>query len=344
MTTSFKGRLRRARTGPTAIGVTVLVVAALAPTASLAGARIHPPRARSSSSSVRVGIADEHIAMFRSPLWQQLNVGITRYIVPYDAAAHRNELNEATTYIGYALAAHQQVLVAFYHSYQTPNRMPSGAQYRSAVTRFMKAVPEVHEYEPWNEANRGNEPHVFDSPTPEQSAVYYRELRNVARHDTLVGLDILDNPNVGPTIEYISKFKRDLSHLHVPTPSLWGLHNYSDTNRFQSIRTRAVLKAVPGTLWLTETGGVVKYGTDFTNVHGAGLRRAARALKYMFTLTTLSSRIKRLYIYDWTGARPRELFDAGLTDAQGKPRPGYVVVCDQLLHNSRKCRVHVANN
>jgi hypothetical protein len=208
----------------------------------------------------------------------------------------------------------------------------------------MRQIPQVTEYEPWNEANRGNEPHIFDSPTPEQSAVYYRELRAVAHHDTVVGLDMLDNPRVGPTLQYVSEFKRDLNHLHVPIPSLWGLHNYSDTNRFQSDRTRAILRAVSGTLWLTETGGVVKYGTDLTNYRGSGLRRAARALQYMFELAHISPRIKRLYIYNWTGAKPRELFDAGLTDPHGKPRPGYVVVCDHILHNSRKCDVHVSSH
>jgi hypothetical protein len=155
---------------------------------------------------------------------------------------------------------------------------------------------------------------------------------------------MLDNPHVGLTLDYLAQFKHDLSKLHVPMPTLWGLHNYSDTNRFQSTRTRAILRAVPGNLWLTETGGVVAYGSDFTNVHGAGLRRAARALEYMFHLTHISSRIKRLYIFSWSGGKPGARFDSGLMDAGGRPRQGYVVVCDHLLHNSRKCRVHVANN
>jgi hypothetical protein len=177
-----------------------------------------------------------------------------------------------------------------------------------------------------------------------QSAVYYRELRSVAHHDTVLGLDILDSYRIGPTLNYVAEFKRDIRRLHVPMPNLWGLHNYSDTNRYESSRTRAILAAVPGNLWLTETGGVVQYGTDFTNHHGAGLRRAASALEYMFKLAYVSPRLQRLYIYNWYGAAPSARFDAGIVDRYGHPRQGYVVVCNHLLHDSRLCRVHVNND
>ena len=44
-------------------------------------------------------------------------------------------------------------------------------------------------------------------------------------------------------------------------PSIWGLHNYSDVNRLQSWRTRELSKALGGQVWLTETGGIVQFGT-----------------------------------------------------------------------------------
>ena len=43
----------------------------------------------------------------------------------------------------------------------------------------------------------------------------------------------------------------------------------------------AVLAAVPGELWLTETGGIVKFGGAFPNVKGSGLRRATKAGAYI---------------------------------------------------------------
>ena len=38
---------------------------------------------------------------------------------------------------------------------------------------------------------------------------------------------------------------------------IWGLHNYIDANRFRTRGTRALLKAVKGDVWFTETGGLV---------------------------------------------------------------------------------------
>ncbi len=300
--------------------------------------------AKRSGANVITGIGDEHTAMFYSRYWKQLHIGITRYITPYDVVAHRRELGEAKAWIQTATAAHQQILVAFYHSEQSPTKMPSLALYKKDVMKFLKDFPQVHQYQPWNEANRGYIPHMLQSPNPMQSALYYRELRSIAHHRTVLGLDILDSFDIGPTLTYVNQFKSDLKKLKLPTPNVWGFHNYSDTNRFQATRTKAVLGVVPGELWLTETGGVVQYGTDFTNKHGAGLRRAAQALEYMFKLAYTNARIKRLYIYDWTGAGPRARFDAGLTDVHGRPRKGYVVVCNHLLHNSKKCRVRTVND
>jgi hypothetical protein len=327
------------------LAVPASLLAVPAATGHVAGARAAShAQARPAGASVITGIGDEHTAMFHSHDWAQLHMGITRYITPYDVVAHRSELAAARTWILTAAATHQQILVAFYHSEQSPTRMPSPALYKSDVTKFLKDFPQVHQYQPWNEANRGYIPHILQSPNAMQSALYYRELRSIAHHDTVLGLDILDSYNIGPTLTYVNQFKSDLRKLRVPTPSVWGFHNYSDTNRFQATRTRAVLGAVPGELWLTETGGVVQYGTDFTNKHGAGLRRAAHALEYMFKLAYTSNRIKRLYIYDWTGAGSRARFDAGLTDARGRPRQGYLVVCKHQLHNSKNCRVRTVND
>jgi hypothetical protein len=293
-----------------------------------AAARTHV--AHASRSSYETGIGDEQTEMFSDPNWQRLHTKITRYIAPYDAAVRSYSLDQAIVWIHDAEAAHQQVLVAFYHSEYTPLKMPSVATYQRDVERFIKLFPHVHQYQPWDEANRGTIPHALVSPTAGQAAEYYRALRSVCRGCTVVGLDVLDSPVIAPTLRYIAEFKREIVHLHVPMPTLWGLHNYSDTNRHSSSRTRAVLAAVPGDIWLTETGGIVQFGGAFPNVHGSGLRRAAGAISYMFSLAGISSRIRRLYVYDWSGGSSSTRFDAGLTDAHHVPRPGYLVVCRKL--------------
>jgi hypothetical protein len=145
---------------------------------------------------------------------------------------------------------------------------------------------------------------------------------------------------VSPSLRYIAAYKHEIARLKVPMPQLWGLHNYSDTNRFQSTRTRAILASVPGQVWLTETGGIVQFGSTFPNKKGAGLTRAAKALSFMFKIAASNSRIKRLYIFQWSGSTGAARFDAGLTDPSYLPRPGYVVVCKQL--HAAKCNVKVS--
>jgi hypothetical protein len=109
-------------------------------------------------------------------------------------------------------------------------------------------------------------------------------------------------------------------------PRLWGLHNYSDTNRFRTKGTRAMLRAVDGDIWVTETGGVARFGRSFPY----DLKRQARATAYTFKLLDLSPRIRRLYLYNWTGSPPGARFDAGLTNPDGSPRPAYRTLQRQL--------------
>ncbi|MGH2905066.1 MAG: hypothetical protein ACRDK7_16000 [Solirubrobacteraceae bacterium] len=312
------------------------------PAAFSAGAKSQPKA--HAASSYLTGVADEQTEMFTDPLWKQLNTHITRYIAPYDAAVRPYSLMLATQWVQAAEAAHQQVLVSFYHSEYTPTKMPSIKTYERDTKKFIKDFPNVHQYQPWDETNRGNVRYSYeqyDSPTAVQSAKYYRALRRVCHKCTIVGLDILDQNRIGTTIRYISEFKREVRRLRQPMPRLWGLHNYSDTNRFSSERTRAILKVVSGKIWLTETGGIVKFGGAFPNRHGEGLRRAAKALSFMFAIASAHARIKRLYIYQWTGGTSSTIFDSGLTDARHRPRPGYVVVCGRL--HGKRCKVKVSS-
>ena len=64
----------------------------------------------------------------------------------------------------------------------------------------------------------------------------------------------------------------------------------------------------------------------------------AKVLGYMFNVASSQSRIRRLYIYTWTGGTAKTRFDAGLTDAHNKPRPGYLVVCKRLHGAKSQCQ------
>ena len=312
--------------------------------AGLAGAtavaQAAEPRAHAANSYL-TGLGDEQTNMFGNPLWQQLHTKIARYIAPYDAALHRDSLAKAKAWIEAAEAQHVQILLAFYHSQHTPTRLPSAGGYEKAIAKFIKLFPNIRQYQSWNEANRGNVPHAFTSPSARAAALYYRALRKVCKGCTAIGLDVLDAQNISPTLRYISAFRHEIARLHQPTPRVWGLHNYSDVNRKQSWRTRQILRAFGGgQVWLTETGGVVLFGGAFPNRHGSGLKRAAAALKYMFAVASTQSPVKRLYIYDWTGGTNSTRFDAGLTDAHNQPRAGYVVVCRKL--HAANCSVKIS--
>jgi hypothetical protein len=294
------------------------------------------------ASRYLTGIGDESPEMFGNPLWRQLHTRIVRYIAPYDAAVRPYSRTLATQWIHAAERQHQQVLVAFYHSEYTPTRLPSVGAYKHDVQKFVKLFPRVHQYQSWDEANRGNVRHAFSSPSAAGAAKYYQALLRVCRHCHVIGLDVLDQANISGTLRYIAQFKREIRHLRTVMPTIWGLHDYSDVNRRQSWRTRSLASALGGQVWLTETGGIVQFGGAFPNRHGSGLRRAAKVIDYMFAVAGSVRRVKRLYVYDWTGGVSSTRFDAGLMNSHDQPRAGYVVVC-RHLHGTR-CNVRTSKS
>jgi len=334
--------MRRLRNLPTILTVAIVSSAvALGAIGEAGAAAPSAPRAHA-AASYAVGVGNESAKMFRNQQYLQLNTKIVRYIAPYDAVAHRYSLDQAITFIQGAEANHQQVLVAFYHSEYTPTVLPSVAQYQRDVQKFVKIFRHVKQYQSWDEANRGNIPHVLASPSAVAAAKYYQALIRVCKGCTVLGLDVLDAQNIGPTLTYISEFKQEISRLETVMPKIWGLHNYSDVNRLESWRTRDLVSALGGQVWLTETGGIVQFGGEFPNRNGSGLTRAAKVIKYMFALAGAIPQVKRLYVYDWTGGVGTTRFDAGLTNTHEQPRPGYVVVCRQL--HGGECNVKLAKN
>ncbi len=307
-----------------------------------AGRSVLAKQASSRGPSYLTGIGDEQDEMFGNSMWRQLHTKIARYIAPYDAAVRPYYRQRATAWIRAAEAQHQQVLVAFYHSEYTPTKMPSVAVYKSDVAKFIKLFPHVRVYQSWDESNRGNVAHLFSSPSAVASAEYYQALKRDCQPCTVIGLDVLDAENIGPTLTYIAEFKHEIYRLRTLMPSIWGLHDYSDVNRLESWRTRDLVQALGGQVWLTETGGIVKFGGAFPNKNGSGLTRAAKVLQFTFRVAASNPRIKRLYLYDWTGGTSKTRFDAGLMNAHDQPRQGYVVVCRQL--HAAKCGVKVAKN
>ena len=282
-----------------------------------------PARSEASGRPV-VGIADQSAAMFSSPLYGKLGVArISRLVVSYDAVLHRTpEVADVDAWMAAASLAGVQPLVAFNHSRgcfdgtrivrRKACRLPSVRRYRRALTAFRLRYPGVRVYSPWNEINHHSQP---TARRPARAAAFYSAVRRSCPNCRVLAADVLDQPGVG---RYLRRFRRHVKG----SPRLWGLHNYQDANDGTIDGTREVLRAVPGQIWLTETGGIVRFGDG----RPFSPSRAARATRRVLAIARRFPRVKRVYLYNWTGAEKGVRFDAGLTTPGGRPRPAYRVL------------------
>ncbi len=287
------------------------------------------------AQAATVGISDQQAGTFTNPLYKPLNMRVARYITPYDVMSNPQQRATLDAWLTAARGANQKILVSFEHSYapSKAKKLPSISAYTKEMKKFKKAYPFVKEISPWNEVNRCQRTingSVQGQPTcksPKRVAQYYMAARKVFTKRTIVGIDILDEQNVNRTVKYLKSFLRYAK----PRPKVIGFHNYSDTNRFSTTRTKRVLAAFPGKVWLTETGGIVKLGKSFS----FSITRARKALGCMFTLAKANTRIQRLYVYQFNGAPEGADFDAGLINIDGTKRPGYTVVQNR---EARACK------
>jgi hypothetical protein len=295
------------------------------------------------AASYKLGISDQSAKTFRDPLFPALKTTMARYVTPWDVMnpGRIADKNNLITWLTTAREAHQRILIAFETSHHPGQQRhaPTATQYTKAIRRFHKAFPEIHDIQAWNEVNRCQETNetgfVIGQPIchkPKLAAIYYMAARRVFKGAKITGLDILDAKNIScKKMDCALKYIRTFLKYAKPRPKYWGLHNYADTNRFSSSRTKAILKATrSGDIWLTETGGIVSLGKNFPY----STSRAAKAIGCMFTLAKTNKRITRLYVYSFYGLPKGKLFDAGLLNANGSKRPGYDVV---RKRKARRC-------
>ena len=282
------------------------------------------------SQAATFGISDQQASTFVNPLYAPLKLKLARYVAPYDVASDPTQGQRFAAWYAAASAANQRMLVSFEHSRTAGKEqtLPTKGQYSTAMKTFKKLFPKVKEINTWNEVNRCQ----VGSRTEGQPKgickgakgakllnTYYGVSRSVFKGAKIVPLNVLDENNPGPALNYVKAFKK----VAKPAPKIWGIHNYSDTNRFSSTRTKKIIKAIGGKpeVWLLETGGQVKLGSKTF-----GEAVAAKALKCMFKIAK-NPRIKRAYIYQFNGSSPDAPFDAGLIGPDGTTkRQGYTVV------------------
>jgi hypothetical protein len=280
------------------------------------------------NAAYTVGIGDQSPFIFESSLWKDLKLKKVRYLVPWNATRDPDQLAQVDQYMDNARAARQDVLVHFTalrgcfedgkYSKSKKCRAPSVSAYTKAFKAFKKRYPYVKTYGAWNEANHVSQPIVKN---PRRAAQYYTALKRNCRGCKVVAGDLLDSSNM-------ASYARTMNKALKGRARLWGLHNYADVNRRRAKGTTTLLKIVPGEVWLTETGGIVKFS-------GSNLRpseaKAVRAINYMFSLAGkydskrkgYKSRVTRLYPYDFGPSAADARFDASLLAPDGTARKTY---------------------
>lgn len=298
------------------------------------------PAAKASAAPI-VGISENQPTMFADPLFTSLGVKHARVVVGWDVIARGGyDLARVSDYIGAANAAGVEPLVAFEHTrgdaskcnvkknYKaTICKLPSAKAYEAALRAFFAAFPTVKVVAPWNEANHFTQP---TSRNPKAAAKFTDIAAKVCPSCTIVVADMLDQaddpsaskPKFTKTTKFIKTFRKALKTKR----NVCGIHNYSDVNRFRTTGTKALMSALGcKQYWLTETGGLYKFGSFWSKKTYKGCKSASscqlKATKYLFSTASKNKKIKRIYVYTWFGAvTPR--FDAGLV-ANGTARPAY---------------------
>jgi hypothetical protein len=293
------------------------------------------PAAASAKAGVSVGLGDQSASMFDQKPFQALGLKKARYFIRWDAIDDDYQLQQADIFVDQARQDGVKV-------FMTPStndlrlkkaKLPSVSAYKQKVGALVKRYRAmgVTEWGVWNEANHQSQP-TYKSP--KRAAQFFQAMYGMCSGCTIVALDLLDQTVAD---RYVSSFYRALSSSWRSRAKIVGIHNYSDVNRKHPTGTARIIKAVRkggrnprAKFWLTESGGLVRFGTSgaFAKCDQA---RAANRIQYMFTLAKQYDRyVDRLYAYAYWGNNCTERFDAGLVNENGTVRKGYTTFKNAL--------------
>jgi hypothetical protein len=296
---------------------------------ALAALALAAPAAAAERYDVRFGIGDQNVQMFADRNFDQLELRQVRYFIHWNAMSDRDERLKARRWVKAARASGARPFLHLSTDDLREKRakLPNVATYRRHVNRLVRYFRNlgVRDFGAWNEANHKSQP-TWDAPR--RAARYWKELRRAVaktcslRRCRAVGLDVLDQRGVE---RYVRRFVAGAGRSYVRRYlRVVGIHNYSDVNRKRTRGLRSIIRTVRrykrnANFWLTETGGVVKFGRSFP-CHET---RAANRLRFLFTTARRHRRhLQRVYLYNWYGGDCEIRFDAGLVDRDGTPRRG----------------------
>ena len=286
------------------------------------------PAAADANPYLRIGFGEQRPGVFHNPHWQKLDLPDTRLLVGWDALRYRWQRREIDHWMKAAEAAGARPLVAFSRSRAPWRRrmVPTPAEYERWFLKFRERYPSVRNYLAWNEANHCSQPICN---RPEMAAKYFDVMKGACPECKVVAADVLDTDDMVP---WLRRFRAAAKHR----PTIWGLHNYLDANRFRTSGTRQMLAAVKGEIWFTETGGLVKRKNSSPIRFPDSPSHAAKATRWVLQkLVTLSPRITRVYLYHFQNQGPEAVWDSGILDSKGRPRPAYQVVAKYVARVQR---------
>jgi hypothetical protein len=288
-----------------------------------------PSAASAAKVNVAVGIGDQSPKMFDDANWQALKLKKTRYFIEWNAIQQPAEIADADEFVDKARAHGVKVLmhISTDDINSVPRRpLPSVTDYRTAVGQLVAhyKAKGVTDWGVWNEANHKSQP---TAKNPKRAAQFYTTMKSLCKGCKIVALDVLDQAGVE---KYIASWLKAAGPAG-RSAKIIGVHNYSQVNRRISEKNASnrypgvarIIKAVRkrnkvAKLWLTETGGLASFGSNFR----CDRSRQANRTKYMFDLVKkYDKNIERLYTYNWFGNGCTPAFDGGLVEASGATRP-----------------------
>ncbi len=294
------------------------------------------PAAADARIPIRVGIGDQQPAMFGQSNFQRAKFKRARYVLPYNAMSDDTQRAKARAFVLAARAEHVSVVLHLSTDDQRVKKghLPTVSEYRRQIRRIVAYFRPlgVREFGAWNEANHASQP-TWNHAT--RAADFFREayraVKGSCRSCGVIALDVLDQAHVDA---YMRSFYRHLSSTYRRRATIVGIHNYGDVNRRRSHPYTATMIRQAHAynrktrFWLTETGGIVKFGRSFP----CNQIRAAHRLSTMFHLANRYRRsgVERMYLYNWTGATCSDRFDAGLVNPDGSARSGYTYLRKKL--------------
>src|SRR3954449_2589331 len=218
-----------------------------------------------------LGIGDQSTRMLEVPRFAALGLRDSRLVVPYDVAVRPAQLARYAPVLDAARLRRARMLVSFAASADAPLRLPSVRSYRRAIRAFRVRFPWVHDLGAWNEANHASQP---TARHPDRAAQLYNALRAECRACRIVAADVLDQAGFALWVRRFRRLAR--------APRIWGLHDYVDVNRNRDVSVPRLRRATGGrgVVWLTETGGVVRFARSF----GYDERRAARSTRHVLRI------------------------------------------------------------